>query len=262
MSAAQVQLLESFDSRITTVEGEIQTKADIVHAHSIADIDGLQAALDGKSDVGHTHSEYALVNHRHQISDIDGLSDIAGNVALTADVTVIGTTVGAAGEGTVFPTGMTFQQFVEAISTKLAHPTYVAPSIVISSTTAAGSYEYGTALNLTFSLSYHQRLSIAMENGRSVRDIGPAARGHRHQAWLKNPVQRPWPGARPQTVKMSGNKARRVLFAALSVGGQEVAQHGVTMLGQDGFRVKLHALDRQGFVAHAHDFAVFCPGGD
>ena len=34
------------------------------------------------------------------------------------------------------------------------------------------------------------------------------------------------------------------------------------MLGQDGFRVKLHALDRQGFVAHAHDFAVFCPGGD
>jgi hypothetical protein len=156
MTAAQVQLLESFDSRITTVEGEIQTKADIVHAHSIADIDGLQAALDGKSDVGHTHSEYALVNHRHQISDIDGLSDIAGNVALTADVTVIGTTVGAAGEGTVFPTGMTFQQFVEAISTKLAHPTYVAPSIVISSTTAAGSYEYGTALNLTFSLSYHQ----------------------------------------------------------------------------------------------------------
>ena len=31
------------------------------------------------------------------------------------------------------------------------------------------------------------------------------------------------------------------------------------LLGQDGFRIKLNALDWQGFMADPHDFAVLCP---
>ena len=32
------------------------------------------------------------------------------------------------------------------------------------------------------------------------------------------------------------------------------------MLGEDGLGVKLHALNGQGLVSHAHDFAVLGPG--
>src|SRR5574341_228108 len=37
---------------------------------------------------------------------------------------------------------------------------------------------------------------------------------------------------------------------------EEVLQHRVTMLGQDGLGVELHALDRKALVAHPHDLAV------
>src|SRR3990167_2492606 len=50
---------------------------------------------------------------------------------------------------------------------------------------------------------------------------------------------------------------------------QEVGQHGVAVLAQDGFGVELHALQRgevriglRACVAHAHDLAVVGPGGD
>src|SRR5574343_868689 len=43
---------------------------------------------------------------------------------------------------------------------------------------------------------------------------------------------------------------------------QEIFQHGVAVLGQDGFGVELHPLDVELSVAHAHDLAVVGPGGD
>ena len=43
---------------------------------------------------------------------------------------------------------------------------------------------------------------------------------------------------------------------------EEVPEQGMTMLGQDRFRVELHAFDRQFPVAQAHDLAVFGPRGD
>ena len=39
---------------------DISGKADVGHTHAIADISGLQTALDGKSDTGHTHSYLPL----------------------------------------------------------------------------------------------------------------------------------------------------------------------------------------------------------
>lgn len=43
---------------------------------------------------------------------------------------------------------------------------------------------------------------------------------------------------------------------------QKVAQDLVAMLGADAFGVKLNAFDGQGFVAQAHDGAIFQTGGD
>ena len=43
---------------------------------------------------------------------------------------------------------------------------------------------------------------------------------------------------------------------------QEVLQHRVAMLGEDGLGMELHALDGQRLVAHAHDLAIGRPGRD
>ena len=45
-------------------------------------------------------------------------------------------------------------------------------------------------------------------------------------------------------------------------GVKKVFQHGVTMLGQDGFGMKLHTLNIQLSVTHAHDFTIVSPRGD
>ena len=36
----------------------------------------------------------------------------------------------------------------------------------------------------------------------------------------------------------------------------------MTVFGQDGFRMELHALNIEFLVAYAHDFAVISPCGD
>lgn len=50
--------------------------------------------------------------------------------------------------------------------------------------------------------------------------------------------------------------------SSLGKGFQKVPQHLVTLFSQNGFRVKLHPLDRQCLVPHAHDLAIFRPSGD
>lgn len=51
--------------------------APAVHGHAIADVSGLQGALDGKSPIGHTHTPAeagaAPVVHTHAIADVSGL---------------------------------------------------------------------------------------------------------------------------------------------------------------------------------------------
>ena len=46
---------------------------------------------------------------------------------------------------------------------------------------------------------------------------------------------------------------------------QKILQHGMTMLGQDALRVKLHTFYWQRLVTYAHDFfdsaiRILCPG--
>lgn len=41
------------------------------HTHAIADVTGLQTALDGKAAAAHTHAGYALATHGHNASEID-----------------------------------------------------------------------------------------------------------------------------------------------------------------------------------------------
>ncbi len=43
---------------------------------------------------------------------------------------------------------------------------------------------------------------------------------------------------------------------------KEIAQQRVAVLGQDRFRMELHALDGELAMAHAHDLAVLALGGD
>ena len=53
---------------LTESEGDARYQASgsiPTHDHIIDDVTGLQTALDGKSDVNHTHDEYALVDHTH-----------------------------------------------------------------------------------------------------------------------------------------------------------------------------------------------------
>ena len=76
--------LEGFITQSDLATG-LATKSDVGHGHSIADIEGLQEALDdktgianlatkqeleqglaGKSDTGHTHDQYALKEHIHE----------------------------------------------------------------------------------------------------------------------------------------------------------------------------------------------------
>lgn len=83
------KIVEDEAHRFTTDSEKVKwdSKADGVHGHAMSDVEGLQTALDGKSDVGHTHDDRyyteaevdeALAGksdngHGHVISDVDGL---------------------------------------------------------------------------------------------------------------------------------------------------------------------------------------------
>lgn len=92
---------------------------------------------------------------------------IGGDFTLQDNVTIIGTSVGAKDAGYVFPQGMTFTEFVEAISIKVIHPTYYAPSITISGNpNDQVSYEIGTLIStLNISSSFDQQDSGGLASG-------------------------------------------------------------------------------------------------
>ena len=66
---------------------ELAAKAELVHGHSIADITGLQTALDGKASTG----SYALVGHSHGVSDVAGLQSALDGKSPVASPTFTGT---------------------------------------------------------------------------------------------------------------------------------------------------------------------------
>jgi hypothetical protein len=72
-------------SDVTGLQAVLDGKASLVHSHGIIDVDGLQAALDGKASVSHTHGisdvtglqtaldGKAASSHSHAIGDVTGL---------------------------------------------------------------------------------------------------------------------------------------------------------------------------------------------
>lgn len=83
------KIVEDETHRFTTdsEKSSWSSKADGVHRHAMSDVDGLQTAFDGKSDVGHIHDERYYTEtetdellagksnngHGHVVSDVDGL---------------------------------------------------------------------------------------------------------------------------------------------------------------------------------------------
>ena len=59
------------------VDGEEVVVYTHVEKHAIADVDGLQDALDGKSDDGHKHVKADITDfaHNHEVSEVNGLED-------------------------------------------------------------------------------------------------------------------------------------------------------------------------------------------
>lgn len=84
--------IDALTSRVGSVEGEVEGKADAQHTHAIGDVSGLQAALDDKADISHTHTignvtglQAALDGkanntHNHTIADISGLADSLSDI--------------------------------------------------------------------------------------------------------------------------------------------------------------------------------------
>ena len=51
--------------------------ADADHTHTIANVTGLQNALDGKASSSHTHTDYAASDHTHTVANISDLNATA-----------------------------------------------------------------------------------------------------------------------------------------------------------------------------------------
>lgn len=105
MPAVKVAQLDDVDTRLGVAEIDILNRALLNHTHVIANVTGLQAALDGKSNVGHTHiisevtnlqtelNNRSLVGHTHIIADVTGLASAlalksnVGHTHVAAEVT-------------------------------------------------------------------------------------------------------------------------------------------------------------------------------
>jgi hypothetical protein len=72
-------------ANVTGLQAALDDKADISHAHAVADVTGLQTALDGKANTSHAHAIADVTNlqftldgkaatsHAHAVADVTGL---------------------------------------------------------------------------------------------------------------------------------------------------------------------------------------------
>jgi hypothetical protein len=61
------------------------------------------------------------------------------------------------------------------------------------------------------------------------------------------------------TVSLRRSTRAEVMVLFMSVVFQEIFQHGMTMLRENRFGVKLNPFNGQTFVAHTHDFTIIGP---
>jgi hypothetical protein len=59
---------------------------------------------------------------------------------------------------------------------------------------------------------------------------------------------------------LAGALADELAVEFMSMGFQEVFQHGMSMLSENRLRVKLNTFNGQTFVAHSHNFTIVGPG--
>lgn len=75
---------------LTSLQNDVDGKAEAQHDHSISDVSGLQSALNGKSDTDHTHSGYAETNHTHSDYLPTSGGTVSGNLNVTGILRVNG----------------------------------------------------------------------------------------------------------------------------------------------------------------------------
>lgn len=80
-------LQTALDGKASTTHNHDATYAALVHTHAIADTVGLQTALDGKAALAHNHDlDYAAISHAHAIADVTGLQvALDGKASTTHD---------------------------------------------------------------------------------------------------------------------------------------------------------------------------------
>jgi hypothetical protein len=94
-----------------------------------------------------------------------------GNAALTEEITVSNTTLGRAVNGTKFPSGMNFTNFVKAVAVQEVAPTYYQPYATLTLTGSATDVEAGSTINPTLTPSFVQN-SAGGRSGYSLKRNG------------------------------------------------------------------------------------------
>ena len=158
-----------FDNYEMETQAELDGKADIAHTHSeyaltththdyasANDISALQTAMDDKADIGHTHSEYAVVAHTH--SDYAPLSH-------THDDYVTTTTFG------------TLENEVDGkADTNHSHSDYALTSHTHSEYSEVGH----SHSNYSETTHNHDDVYSPLSHSHTASEIGAAVSGHNH----------------------------------------------------------------------------------
>lgn len=167
---AALQTSKANASDLTALEAEVALKADLNHLHAIADVTGLQAALDalttalnGKANTVHAHAiadvtglqaaldGKAAVVHAHAIADVTGLQAAldalasaapAAHTHAIADVVDLQTTL----DGKVDLSGDVMTGFLTLHADPTANFHAVTKQYVDAAAAAAGVYTAGTGV--------------------------------------------------------------------------------------------------------------------
>lgn len=122
----------------TTVATQIGQKADKNHKHEIADVNGLEEALEAAADKAHTHNASDIVTDAQNRFVTDAQkTQWDENTVYTNDMAMVNSLGGLSA-------GQTFNNMpISELLTKLLYP-YVQPTISLSANPNGGSYEKGT----------------------------------------------------------------------------------------------------------------------
>lgn len=147
----------------TYVDEAVSIKANSSHTHTQSDVTGLSTALNGKSDVGHTHDEYAPASHSHSnYITTTSFSTLESEVENKADISHGHTEYAVVGHShSNYATAISVEELSETVSGK------------------ANSSHTHTISNVT-------NLQTTLDNKASVShthtasEVGAAASSHTH----------------------------------------------------------------------------------